>query len=80
MPKTPTAAVNGTAIREFRHLLGMSTSELADRARTTSQHVSNIELETRACSAVLAGRIADALGVRRAAILRMPINAEEVAA
>jgi transcriptional regulator with XRE-family HTH domain len=75
MPRTPTANVNGSAVRDFRLLLGMSTRELADSIGCRPQHLSNVELGTRSCSAALAGRIADALGVRRASILREPLEA-----
>lgn len=53
----------------------MTTRELAQRAATTSQHISNVELGTRPCSAALAGRIAAALGVRLESILREPLAA-----
>ncbi|MUL39595.1 helix-turn-helix transcriptional regulator [Streptomonospora sp. PA3] len=74
MPRTITARVNGAAIRTFRVLRNLNTRELAERVETTAQHISNVELETRPCSAVLAQRIADALAVDCDAILREPLT------
>lgn len=72
MPRTPTARVNGHAVRDIRLLRNMTVTELAAHTGVRPQHISNIELETRPCSAVLAGRIAAVLGVRREALLRDP--------
>lgn len=75
MPRTPTAWVNPSAVRDFRLLRRWSKAELARRAGLSSQHVTNVENGRRRCSAVMAGRIADALGVQAESILLAPLTA-----
>jgi transcriptional regulator with XRE-family HTH domain len=70
MPPIPTLRTNGATIRAIRKMRGYPTAELARRAACTPGTLTNIEGGRRRPSVELANRIANALGVDLAAILR----------
>jgi len=80
MPVTQTVDHNGSAIRDFRTIRGMSCAELADKVGIHEQTLRNIELydsasrpdRPKGCSEVVLERIATALGVRAQSISRSP--------
>lgn len=63
---------NGSAIRAIREALGLSLTELAECTGSHPQSLRNLELERRDASEDLLTRLARALGVDVAAILRDP--------
>lgn len=83
MPATSTADHNGPAIRDFRKIRGMSCAQLAEQAGIHEQTLRNLELydsvtrpdNPKGCSEVVIERIASALDVRVASILRSPMGA-----
>jgi transcriptional regulator with XRE-family HTH domain len=56
-------AINGTAVREIRELVGIDQYELARRCEIDQGTVSNIERRKHGASPKVARKIADALGV-----------------
>jgi transcriptional regulator with XRE-family HTH domain len=77
-PPKPTRH-NGTAIRAFRIAKGLSVQELCNKVVSggrnfTPPALRNIELENRDAKADLIQRIANALDVPIAAIIRIPIS------
>ncbi|RCV51177.1 helix-turn-helix domain-containing protein [Marinitenerispora sediminis] len=75
VPPKRTIPQNGPAIREFREQLRrLSVTELAKRVGVTPGAISNIETETKKVSIELLNRIADALMVDLAAIVRTPVG------
>jgi transcriptional regulator with XRE-family HTH domain len=61
---------NGSAIRSFRVIRGLSVSDLADRIGTSPQALRNYELEHRPLPLVRAERIAAELCVDLPSLLR----------
>ncbi len=61
-------AINGTALREIRDLVGIDQRELARRCGITQGTVSNIERGKHGVSPELMRKFADALGVSLDAI------------
>lgn len=61
---------NGVAIRVIRTLLGLSLRQLAHAADLTHGYVSRLETEQRDASPEALDRIAEAMGVPVAAVLR----------
>ncbi|WP_431903709.1 helix-turn-helix domain-containing protein [Nonomuraea sp. bgisy101] len=69
---------NGAAIRALRMAKGLTVTELARRAGTTPQSLSNLELEHRPGSAHMLNQIALGLGVGLDAICRDRIATEPI--
>ena len=67
-----------TAIREVRRAKGMTLDEVAQRCvpPTTAQTIGRLETGTRTVSVGWLNRIADALGVAAADLVRLPERAE----
>lgn len=63
---------NGVALRELREAKGLSLTELSECTGSHPQSLRNLELERRDASELLLTRIARALGIDIAAILRDP--------
>lgn len=55
--------IDGGRVREARKLAGMSTADLAARARISRPYLSQIECHNRRVSAPVFARVCDALGV-----------------
>ena len=66
-----------TCIRELRHARGMTLQDVADRCtpRTTAQTIGRLETGTRTVSIGWLNRIAAALGVEAAELVRAPEQA-----
>lgn len=71
---------NGTAIRTFRTIRGLSRDELAQKVGVSYPYFANIENEHKDGTPELIHRIALALDVPVAAILRQPLLADAQAA
>jgi transcriptional regulator with XRE-family HTH domain len=69
MPPIKTVRHNGSAIRAFREIRGLSVAELARRVEVSGQHISNIEHENKRPSVTLANRIARELVINLNAII-----------
>lgn len=67
---------NGTAIRTFRTIRGLDRDELAKKVNVSYPYFANIENEHKPGTAELLHRIALALDVPVAAILRRPLLAD----
>jgi transcriptional regulator with XRE-family HTH domain len=67
-----------TCIREVRRTKGLTLQEVADRCSppTTAQTIGRLETGTRTVSVGWLNRIADALGVAAADLVRMPERAD----
>jgi transcriptional regulator with XRE-family HTH domain len=67
-----------TCIREVRRAKGMTLNDVADRCRppTTPQTIGRLETGTRTVSVGWLNRIADALGVDAADLVRLPDRAD----
>lgn len=67
----PSVVINGDALRTFRVMRGYSRADLAERAKPLSySHVANLENEEKVPSPELANRLALALDVPLAALVR----------
>lgn len=67
----PSVAINGEALKAFRIMRGLSRQELAERAKPVSySHVANLETEEKVASPELVHRLALALDVPAAALVR----------
>jgi transcriptional regulator with XRE-family HTH domain len=84
MPSTPARPAppkhNGDAIKTIRTLRGLSRTDLGERVGATYSHIANLELEFKSASPELIHRIATALDVPVAALLRQPMSAQRGAA
>lgn len=67
--------VNGTTVRALREAMGYKLGKLAADARISEPFLCRIERGTRQPSTEVRRRIADALGVPVAAIVRQAIEA-----
>ena len=67
-----------TAIREVRRARGFTLEQVAARCSppTTAQTIGRLETGTRTVSVVWLNRIAEALGVEAADLVRLPDQAE----
>lgn len=61
-------AINRTALREIRDLVGVTRRELGSRCGVAGGTITNIELGKHGCSPELQRKLADALGVKLDAI------------
>jgi transcriptional regulator with XRE-family HTH domain len=59
-------------LRRIRHDKNMTQEELADRAGLSARYVGAIERANKSASVTVLGRIAEALGVEAAALLKRP--------
>ena len=66
----PETRQNGTAIRTFREIRGMSRDELAQRVDLSYPYLANLELENKNAKPETVHRIAAALDVPVGAICR----------
>jgi transcriptional regulator with XRE-family HTH domain len=64
----PARAVNGTAVKIIRELLGITQHDLAARCDVSQGHLSNVERGIFQASPQLGRQIADKLGVPMEAI------------
>jgi transcriptional regulator with XRE-family HTH domain len=64
----PARAVNGTAVKIIRELLGITQHDLAARCDVSQGHLSNVERGIFQASPQLGRQIADKLGVPAEAI------------
>jgi transcriptional regulator with XRE-family HTH domain len=62
-------------LRRFRHAKEMTQEELADSAGLSARYVGAIERASVSASVSVLGRIADALGVEPADLIRRPLPA-----
>lgn len=59
-------------LRRIRHDKQMTQEELADRAGLSARYVGAIERANKSASVTVLGRIAEALGVEAAALIKRP--------
>lgn len=59
-------------VRRIRHDRQMTQEELAHRAGLSARYVGAIERANKSASVTILGRIAEALGVDAAALLKLP--------
>lgn len=59
-------------LRRIRHDKDMTQEELADRAGLSARYIGAIERANKSASVTVLGRIADALGVEAAALIKRP--------
>lgn len=59
-------------LRRIRHDKQLTQEELADRAGLSARYVGAIERASKSASVTVLGRIADALGVEAAVLLKRP--------
>jgi len=59
-------------VRRIRHDRQMTQEELAHRAGLSARYVGAIERANKSASVTILGRIAEALGVEAAALLKLP--------
>lgn len=64
MHKDPICQSFGRCVRRYRHLLGISQEDLADRASIHRTYIGGIERGERNPTLIMIERIAAALGVR----------------
>lgn len=59
-------------LRRIRHDKNMTQEELADRAGLSARYIGAIERANKSASVTVLGRIAEALGVEAAALIKRP--------
>ncbi|OJU50163.1 MAG: transcriptional regulator [Mesorhizobium sp. 61-13] len=59
-------------LRRIRHDKDMTQEELADRAGLSARYIGAIERANKSASVTVLGRIAEALGVEAAALIKRP--------
>ena len=59
-------------LRRIRHDKQMTQEELADRAGLSARYIGAIERANKSASVTVLGRIAEALGVEAAALIKRP--------
>lgn len=59
-------------LRRIRHDKHMTQEELADRAGLSARYIGAIERANKSASVTVLGRIADALGVDAATLIKRP--------
>ncbi len=67
--KDPTCQAFGRSVRRYRHMLGLSQEELADRANIHRTYIGGIERGERNPTLTMIQRIATALGVTPGTLL-----------
>ena len=59
-------------LRRIRHDKNMTQEELADRAGLSARYIGAIERANKSASVTVLGRIAEALGVEAAVLIKRP--------